>query len=80
MPITVKEIMQFPEFQNFTLIAGRNGENKQIMDIGVLDYEYAEENPYLEKLWAFGKNGFVITSMLFAKGHPERKMIACAMG
>ena len=72
MPITVKEVMQLPEFQNFTLIAGKRGEGKEIMNIGVLDYEYAEENPYLEKLWAFGKNAFVITSMLFAKNHPER--------
>ncbi len=72
MPITVKEVMQLPEFQNFILIAGKRGEGKEIMNIGVLDYEYAEENPYLEKLWAFGKNAFVITSMLFAKNHPER--------
>lgn len=74
MPITVKEIMRLPEFQNFTLIAGRSGERNQIMNIGILDYEYANEDPELERLWAFGKNAFVISSMLFAKDHPERIM------
>ena len=76
MPITVKEIMQLKEFQNFKLIAGRNGENNEIMNIGILDYEYAEEDPNLEKLWAFGKNAFVISSLLFAKHHPERILSA----
>ncbi len=76
MPITVKEIMQLKEFQNFTLIAGREGEGKEIMNIGILDYEYANEDPDLERLWAFGKNAFVISSLLFAKDHPERILSA----
>ncbi|MCI8465946.1 MAG: PucR family transcriptional regulator [Lachnospiraceae bacterium] len=76
MPITVREIMQLKEFQNFTLIAGREGERNEIMNIGILDYEYANEDPYLEKLWAFGKGAFVISSLLFAKDHPERILSA----
>ena len=76
MQITVKEIMQLKEFQNFTLIAGREGEGNEILNIGILDYEYANEDPYLEKLWAFGKNAFVISSLLFAKDHPERILSA----
>lgn len=76
MPITVKEIMQLKEFQNFTLIAGKEGEGNEILNIGILDYEYANEDPYLEKLWAFGKNAFVISSLLFAKDHPERILSA----
>lgn len=76
MPITVKEIMQLREFQNFTLIAGREGEGHEIMNIGILDYEYANEDPELERLWAFGKNAFVISSLLFAKNHPERILSA----
>ena len=79
MPITVKEIMRLPEFQNFTLIAGRSGERNQIMNIGILDYEYANEDPELERLWAFRKNAFVISSMLFAKDHPER-IFPCIKG
>ena len=47
MPITVKEIMQLKEFQNFTLIAGKEGEGNEILNIGILDYEYANEDPYL---------------------------------
>ncbi len=79
MPITVKEIMQLPEFRNFTLIAGRNGERKEVTNIGILDYEYANEDPKLEKMWAFGENSFVIASMLFAKDHPER-ILPCIKG
>ena len=76
MPITVKEIMQLKEFQNFNLIAGKEGERNEILNIGILDYEYANEDPDLERLWAFGKNAFVISSLLFAKDHPERILSA----
>ena len=76
MPITVREIMQLKEFRNFTLIAGREGEGNEILNIGILDYEYANEDPHLEKLWAFGRGAFVISSLLFAKDHPERILSA----
>ncbi len=74
--VTVKEIMQLKDFEVFHLVAGDRGLGRQVSNIGILDYEYANENPQLEKVWTFGKEAFVISSLLFAKDHPERILSA----
>ena len=79
MSISVREIITLKEFKAFKLIAGESGLDNQVSSIGILDYEYANEDPELERLWAFGKNAFVISSMLFAKDHPER-IFPCIKG
>ena len=72
MALTVREIWQMEKFQSFRLVAGKKGLENEIENIGILDYEYAVEDVELQQKWAFGKRGFVISSLLFAKDHPEK--------
>lgn len=72
MGLTVREIWQMEKFQSFRLAAGREGLDNEIENIGILDYEYAVEDIELQQKWAFGRKGFVISSLLFAKDHPEK--------
>ncbi|MCI8638670.1 MAG: PucR family transcriptional regulator [Coprococcus sp.] len=72
MALTVREIWQMEKFQSFRLAAGREGLENEIENIGILDYEYAVEDIELQQKWAFGRKGFVISSLLFAKDHPEK--------
>ncbi len=72
MALTVREVWQMDKFKSFRLVAGRNGLDNEIENIGILDYEYAVEDEELQQKWAFGRKGFVISSLLFAKDHPER--------
>lgn len=72
MALTVREVWQLEKFKSFRLVAGRNGLDNEIENIGILDYEYAVEDEELQQKWAFGRKGFVISSLLFAKDHPER--------
>ena len=72
MSLTVRDFWQMEKFQSFRLVAGRKGLENEIENIGILDYEYAVEDVELQQKWAFGKRGFVISSLLFAKDHPEK--------
>ena len=72
MALTVREIWQMEKFKAFRLVAGEKGLDNEIENIGILDYEYAVEDEELQQKWAFGRKGFVISSLLFAKDHPER--------
>lgn len=76
MALTVAELMASKGFQVFKLVAGEAGMNNTIGGIGILDYEYAEEDERRETIWKFHKKDFVISSLLFAKGHPERILSA----
>ncbi|MCI5531701.1 MAG: PucR family transcriptional regulator ligand-binding domain-containing protein, partial [Caecibacter massiliensis] len=40
MKLTIAEILHYPEFSGFTLIAGATGISNQITSCGILDYEY----------------------------------------
>ena len=71
MGITVREVWQLKEFQPFILAAGAGGLDREIKNIGMLDYEFAlqyDENP---RKWNFRKGDFVLSSLLFAKEKPE---------
>lgn len=67
MPITVLDIMKLETFREFRLIAGERGLENPIERSGILDYEYEE---HFEK-GQFVKDSFIISSLLFAKDHPE---------
>lgn len=76
MAITVGELVLSKELSVFHLVAGEKGLSRRVVSIGILDYEYADEDPQLEAIWTFGKEAFVISSLLFAKDHPERILSA----
>lgn len=71
MSISVREIITLKEFKAFKLIAGESGLDNQVNSVGILDYEYALQNEDVPRKWTFRKHDFVISSLLFAKGHPE---------
>lgn len=71
MAISVREIIALKEFQAFKLIAGESGLENQVNAVGILDYEYALQDVEEPRKWTFRKRDFVISSLLFAKGHPE---------
>lgn len=76
MGITVREVWELKEFQQFQLVAGESGLNRKIEAVGILDYEFALQNSDEPKKWTFRKNDFVISSLLFAKDHEELLMKA----
>ncbi len=71
MGITVREVCALKEFQAFRLVAGASGLSNVIEKIGILDYEFALQDEQKPRKWGFRKYDFVLTSLLFAKGHPE---------
>lgn len=76
MSISVREIITLKEFKAFKLIAGKSGLDNQVSSIGILDYEYALQDGDNPRKWAFRKHDFVISSLLFAKNHPEMLLSA----
>lgn len=71
MSISVREIIALKEFKVFKLVAGVSGLDNQIKSVGILDYEYALQDGDHPRKWTFRKWDFVISSLLFARGHPE---------
>lgn len=67
MSITVSDIMKLETFKEFRLVAGQRGLENSIERSGILDYEYEEHFAKGQ----FVKDSFVISSLLFAKDHPE---------
>lgn len=72
MGLTVRDVWQMEKFRSFRLAAGEGGLSKEIANIGILDYEYVVDEDTLPEKWSFGKKDFLISSLLFAKDHPER--------
>lgn len=62
MRFTVKDAMSMDKFKHLQLVAGKNGLNREIVKIGILDYEFIKstESSYI-------KGEFVTTSFLYAK-------------
>lgn len=71
MSITVLEATKLSTFKNFKLIVGHSGLDRQVEKIGILDYEFIS-NIHGQ----FIPGEFVISSLLFAKDHPERILSA----
>jgi sugar diacid utilization regulator len=64
--IKISELLSLEVFEKFNIIAGENGLNNMVGNIGILEYE-TEEN--MEK--TFTKGDFVITTLFFANGDSE---------
>ena len=62
MRFTVRDAMTMEKFQHLQLVAGKNGLGREIVKIGILDYEFIKptESSYV-------KGEFVMTSFLYAK-------------
>lgn len=71
MSITVLEATKLSTFKNFKLIVGHSGLDRPVEKIGILDYEFIS-NIHGQ----FIPGEFVISSLLFAKDHPERILSA----
>lgn len=59
--IQVKELLNMPLFQNFKLIAGENGLNKQLNNVVILEYESVKNSYHV-----FNQGDFLLTSLFFA--------------
>lgn len=76
MSISVRETIALKEFKAFKLVAGASGLDNQVNAVGILDYEYALQDGDTPRKWTFRKHDFVISSLLFARNHPERLLNA----
>ena len=66
MTITVRDITKVKSLQNFKLLAGETGLDRQVTLAGILDHEYVDPTKPLE-VGYFEKGSFVISSLLYAK-------------
>lgn len=71
MSLTVNEVWHLKEMESFDLVAGKQGLDNKIKGIGVLDYEFGIRDGEFVRNYNFRKYDFVISSLLFAKDHPE---------
>ena len=70
MKLTVAEILHYPEFSGFKLMAGAGGISNQVTSCGILDYEYDPrlKNKYVKL--SFIPNQMILTSLQYAKDDP----------
>ena len=68
MAVTVKDLLCLDIMKNFKVIAGGKGLTKTISTTEILDFEFVREG-YRER--TFEGDSLVLSSLLFAKDHPE---------
>lgn len=70
LKLTVAEILSYPEYSGFKLIAGAGGISNEINSCGILDYEYDQrlKNKYTKL--SFIPNQMILTSLQYAKDDP----------
>lgn len=68
--LTVAEILCYPEFAGFRLIAGAGGVSNQITSVGILDYEYDRRLKDKYTKLSFIPNQMILTSLQYAKDDP----------
>jgi len=71
MSIKISELLQQPAFSAFRIAAGVNGLNRYVSKVNILDFEYDSLQDTKSAFGLFEKEAFVLTSLLFAKDHPE---------
>lgn len=71
MSIAVFDILQLSIFNKFSLIAGNRGLNNTVRSVNVLDFEFDLMKDPTHPRCRFDKDGFVVTSFLFAKESPQ---------
>lgn len=72
MSIKISELLQQPTFSSFRIVAGVNGLNRNVSKVNILDFEYdGIQDRENEVFGLFEREAFVLTSLLFAKQHPQ---------
>lgn len=66
MAITLYEATKLNTFKNFRLVSGVSGLDNPVEKVGILDWEF-----FSRQEGQFVHGEFVLTSLLFAKDHPE---------
>ena len=70
MALTITDILQLQSLQKFELVSGKKGLAHYVTSAEIADYEFCSDILHpLENL--FEKESLVLSSLLFAKGHPE---------
>lgn len=70
LKLTIAEILHYPEFSGFTLIAGAKGISNQITSCGILDYEYDRTLKKKYTKLSFIPNQLILSSLQYAKEDP----------
>ena len=68
--ITVKDLLQLPVTEKFSVVAGGNGLNRKIQGIEILDFEFTEGVQQMRET-AFSPHSLVLSSLLFANNKPK---------
>lgn len=68
MAITFRDFAQRKYLRKLELVAGAGGLDRHIVIANILDYEFSLDSEIINP---FEHEGIVISSLLFAKGHPE---------
>lgn len=73
MKLTVRDISNFSELSQLTLIAGRGGLAKNVTHCGILDYEYDKDvsSKYYDYNYQVDGGFFTLTTFLYAKNNPN---------
>lgn len=71
MKLTVKDLFDIPIFKNFKLIAGADGQTRQVCLTETLDFEFTRGIP-MPRSTLFTSKSLVLTSLLFAKDDPRQ--------
>ncbi len=68
--MNVENFLQLPITKEFTIIAGRNGLQKPVQNVEILDFEFSPDIQTARET-IFTPNSVVLSSLLFAKHKPE---------
>lgn len=73
MKLTVRDISNFSELSQLTLIAGRGGLAKNVTHCGILDYEYDKDvsSKYYDYNYQVDGGFLTLTTFLYAKKNPN---------
>ena len=73
MKLTVRDISNFSELSQLTLIAGRGGLAKNVTHCGILDYEYDKDvsSKYYDYNYQVDGGFLTLTTFLYAKNNPN---------
>ena len=71
--MTLFDIMQLPIMSNFELIAGKEGLQRTIKEVNILDYEYTDISPDTSKAdGLFHSGAMVLASLFYARNDPSK--------
>jgi len=76
MALSIRDTLLLPSVENFKLISGEGGLDKNIVTAGIADYEFSASFDE-DFVYTFGVDSFVISSLLFAKD--DRSLILPAI-